>query len=230
MDFGIIPIENSLFGSIIQNYDLLREYNLIIVGEIFLRVKMNLMSLPNVKLSEIRNVYSHPQALGQTDKFLRTLKNIKIHPFYDTAGAAKMIFEEKKIDSAAVASTQAAEHYQLNILKRNIETDDENFTRFVIISKNKIPSVGKSKTSLIFATKHVTGSLQNCLVAFSNRKLNLLKIESRPYVGHPWQYLFFVDIENDRNNFKIDQAIKELKNNTTYLKNIGSYKIGKVIK
>jgi len=228
-DFGVIPIENSLFGSVHQNFDLLQEYSLNIVGEIKLRIKMNLMALPTTTLRNIRNVYSHPQALGQSDVYLRTLKNVKLHQFYDTAGAAKMIATKQLTTSAAIASEQAARHYSLKILKKGIETDHRNFTRFIILSKRKSHPAQHAKTSLIFATKHVPGSLVHCLSLFADRKINLLKIESRPFVGKPWEYLFFVDVESDQNDRDFVSAFKELKKMTSSVKILGSYEIGKVV-
>jgi prephenate dehydratase len=228
--FGIIPIENSVFGSVHQNFDLLQEFSLHIVGELKLRIKMNFMALPGTALKDIRHIYSHPQGLGQCDKFLRTLKNVTLHPFYDTAGAAKMISDEQRSDSAAIASEQAAEHYHLTILKKSIETDHRNFTRFLVLSTKAIHPKQKTKTSLIFATKHVPGSLVYCLSAFAERNINLLKIESRPFIGKPWEYLFFVDIESDQKNSNCIVALQELKKHTSYLKILGSYEIGKVVK
>ena len=227
--FGVIPVENSLFGSVHQNFDLLQEYSLKIVGEVKLRIKMNLMALPDTKLGDIKDVYSHPQALGQSDSFLRKLKNVTIHQFYDTAGAAKMIAEKQLLTSAAVASEQAALHYDLKILKKGIETDHRNFTRFVVLSKKAIRPEHRAKSSLIFATKHVPGSLVHCLSLFSERKINLLKIESRPFVGKPWEYLFFVDVESNQTNREFASALKALKEMTSYLKFLGSYEIGKVV-
>ncbi|MEI7906077.1 MAG: prephenate dehydratase [Bacteroidota bacterium] len=227
--FGVIPIENSLFGSIHQNFDLLQEFSLKIVGEVKLRIKMNLMALPGTALGDLKDVYSHPQALGQSDTFLRKLKNVKLHQFYDTAGAAKMIAEKQLITSAAIASEQAAKHYDLNILKKGIETDHRNFTRFIVLSKTAVPSSAPAKTSLIFATKHVPGSLVHCLSLFAERKINLLKIESRPFVGKPWEYLFFVDVESNQTNREFASALKKLKGMTSYLKILGSYEIGKVV-
>ncbi len=227
--FGIIPIENSLFGSVHQNFDLLQEYPLNITGELKLRIKMNLMALPGTSITDIHHVYSHPQGLGQSDKFLRTLKNITLHPFYDTAGAAKMIAEEYRTDAAAIASEQAAKHYRLNILKKNIETDRRNFTRFLVLSRTPARQNSPSKTTLIFATKHVPGSLVQCLSVFAQRKINLLKIESRPFIGKPWEYLFFADVEADQKNKDFVSALKELKKTTSYLKILGSYTIGKVV-
>jgi prephenate dehydratase len=228
--FGIIPIENSVFGSVHQNFDLLQEFSLHIVGELKLRIKMNLMALPKTSLNDIREVYSHPQGLGQSDKFLRTLKNVTLHPFYDTAGAAKMISDELRVGAAAIASEQAANHYKLKILKKSIETDHRNFTRFLVLSPKTIQPKHKAKTSLIFATKHIPGSLVNCLSAFAQRDINLLKIESRPFVGKPWEYLFFVDIEANQTNKNCIAAVRELKEHTSYLKILGSYEVGKVVK
>lgn len=229
-DFGIIPIENSVFGSVHQNFDLLQEFPLHITGELKLRIKMNLMALPGTSIKDLHHVYSHPQGLGQSDKFLRTLKNISLHPFYDTAGAAKMISDESRIDSAAIASEQAADHYGLTILRKSIETDHRNFTRFLVLAIKIIQPRQKSKTTLIFATKHIPGSLVRCLSAFAERDINLLKIESRPFIGKPWEYLFFVDIETNQSNNKYRAAIKELEKHTSYLKILGSYEIGKVVK
>lgn len=228
--FGIIPIENSLFGSVHQNFDLLQEYPLNIAGELKLRIKMNLMTLPGTSLNDVRHVYSHPQGLGQSDKFLRSLKNVTLHPFYDTAGAAKMIAEEYRSDAAAIASDQAAKHYRLIILKKNIEMDRRNYTRFLVISRAAARPKRSSKTTIIFATKHIPGSLVQCLSVFAHRKINLLKIESRPFIGKPWEYLFFADIEANQKNKDFVSALKELKKITSYLKILGSYTIGKVIK
>ncbi len=229
-DYGIVPVENSLFGSVHQNFDLLQEYPLQIIGEVKLRIKMNLMGLKTAQLKNIREVYSHPQALGQSDRFLRSLTNLKLHQFYDTAGAAKMVSEQQNGTYAAIASEQAAHHYGLKILKKGIETDHRNFTRFVVLSRKGTRPKQLAKTSLIFATKHAPGSLVNCLSLFADRNINLLKIESRPYVGKPWEYLFFVDIESDQRDNNFAAAFKQLKNMTSYHKVLGSYDIGKVVK
>ena len=227
--FGIIPIENSLFGSVAQNYDLLLEYPLSIIGEVKLRIHHCLMALPGTSVSDVRHIYSHPQALGQCDAFLRTLKNVTIHQFYDTAGAAKMIAEEGRTIAAAIASEQAARHYGLKILRKNIETDHRNFTRFLIVSKKKGVPRTHAKTSIIFATKHAPGSLVRCLSAFADRRINVLKIESRPLIGKPWEYIFFADVDSDRRNGEFPKAIRELSRHATFVKILGSYEIGKVI-
>lgn len=228
--FGIVPIENSLFGSVSQNFDLLLEYPLFIVGELKLRIKMNLMALPTTKISDIHHVFSHPQGLGQSDKFLRTLHHVSHHPFYDTAGAAKMIAEEQRADAAAIASEQAAQHYGLKILHKGIETDHRNFTRFLVLSKKQVQPKSHAKTSLIFATKNIPGSLYHCLSVFAEQKINLLKIESRPFIGKPWEYLFFVDVESYQQHPEFVTALKKIKKLTSFLKILGSYEIGKVVK
>lgn len=226
---GIVPIENSLFGSVHQNFDLLQEYPLFIIGEVKLRIRMNLLALPSTSLRDIRDVYSHPQALGQSDAFLRTLKNVRLHQYYDTAGAAKMIAEEQRPEAAAIASVQAAAHYGLKIVKKNIETDHRNFTRFIVLSGTPARTDGPAKTSLIFATRHVPGSLVRCLSLFAERNVNILKIESRPFIGKPWEYLFFVDVGKDQHDPDLSSALKQLKKYTSSLKILGSYHIGKVV-
>jgi prephenate dehydratase len=228
--YAVVPIENSLFGSVHQNYDLLQQYPLFVVGEIKLRISMNLLALPQTKLGDVRHVYSHPQGLGQSDAFLRTLKNVTSHPFYDTAGAAKMIFEEQKTDGAAIASASAAAHYKLKILRASIETDHRNFTRFLVISRKPVAVKKGMKTSLIFAIKNTPGSLFKTLAVFALRNVNLLKIESRPYVGKPWEYLFFVDIDGNPLETDFTNAVNHLQELTTYFKNLGSYPAGAIVR
>ncbi|MHB1048973.1 MAG: prephenate dehydratase [Bacteroidota bacterium] len=227
--FGIIPIENSLFGSIAQNYDLLWEYPLAIVGEIKVQIHHCLMVMPGVSLKDVRHVYSHPQAIGQCEVYLRSLKNATVHQFYDTAGAAKMIADEHRIDSAAIASEQAARHYGLTILRKNIETDHRNYTRFVILSKKSLALKGSGKTSLLFATKHVPGSLVRCLSAFAERDINIEKIESRPITGKPWEYIFYLDINAD-DHTQFLSSMRALRKHASYVKILGSYSQGKVNK
>ncbi|MBI2427939.1 MAG: prephenate dehydratase [Ignavibacteriales bacterium] len=227
--FGVIPIENSVFGSIAQNYDLLLEYPLSVVGELKLRIHHCLMAMPGTSIAGVRHIYSHPQALGQCEVFLQTMKQSTIHQYYDTAGAAKMIAEERRSDAAAIASEQAARHYGLKIIRKNIETDHRNFTRFLILSKKPTGIIRHGKTSIIFATKHQPGSLVHCLSAFADRKINLLKIESRPLIGKPWEYIFFVDVDSDKRNKEFLKALRELSDHATFVKILGSYKFGKVI-
>lgn len=227
--FGIVPVENSLFGSVVQNYDLLLEYPLSVIGELKLRIRHCLMALRGTSMKEIRHVYSHPQALGQSDLFLRRLKNTAIHQFYDTAGAAKMIAEERRLDAAAVAGEQAAKHYGLRILRKGIETDHRNFTRFLVLAPKPVVPQGRAKSSIAFKTSHIPGSLVHCLSAFADQKINLLKIESRPMIGKPWEYIFYVDIDSDRRNPAFTKALRALRRAATFIKILGSYTPGEVI-
>ena len=227
--YALVPIENSLHGSVHQNFDLLWKYRVYIVGEIKLRIKMNLMTLPGVSMRNIRAVYSHPQALGQCEKFLRGLKKVSVIPFYDTAGAAKMIAAERRRDAAAIASSQAASDYGLKILRTGIESDHRNFTRFLVIGTKRIHPRRNPKTSIIFATKNIPGALFKCLSVFALRNINLLKIESRPIIGAPWEYLFYLDIEGDARDIERVNALKHLREMTSSFKSLGSYETGKIV-
>ncbi len=227
--FAVVPIENSLHGSVHQNFDLLWKHRVRITGEVKLRINMNLLALPGVRISDLRAVYSHPQALGQCDRFLRSLKKAPARPFYDTAGAAKMIAVEQRRDAAAIASRQAADDYGLHILRAGIESDHRNFTRFLIIGMKEVRPKKNPKTSLIFSTKNIPGALFKCLSVFALRNINLLKIESRPIVGAPWEYLFYVDIEGDARERECINALNHLQELTSYFKNLGSYETGRIV-
>ncbi|HVN48739.1 MAG TPA: prephenate dehydratase [Bacteroidota bacterium] len=221
--FGIVPIENSVFGSIHQNYDLLLKHNLVIVGETQLRIELNLAALPGTKLKDVKQIYSQPQALGQCETFLGSLKNVKVIAFHDTAAAARMIREENRKDSAAIASGAAVRQHGLRILQRNVESDHENFTRFLVLSKKQIRIKGRAKTSLTFAVKDTPGALFKALAVFTLRDINLLKIESRPFIGRPWQYLFYVDIDGALHDEKIQRALRHLQEVCSFVRVFGSY-------
>ncbi len=225
-DRGVIPIENSLTGSIHRNYDLLLKRNLWIMGETKVRIVHNLIVNKNVAFGDIRKIYSHPQGLSQCEKFLSKYPDIENIPAYDTAGSAKMIKEEKMLDSAAIASKQAAFHYDMVILEEGIEDLEENYTRFFILSKSKIINDNANKTSIVFSVKNEAGALFKSLSVFSLRDINLLKIESRPVHGKPWDYYFYLDIEENINNEKGMKAINHLEEITSYLKILGCYPKG----
>lgn len=216
-DFSIVPIENSLEGSVGQNYDLLLRSELKIFGEMILRIRHCFIASKRTKIKDVKKVYSHPQALGQCREFLERLK-IDMIPFYDTAGAAKMIKEEKLNNVAAVASKRAAAEYGLSVLKKNIETNFNNYTRFFVISK-KESEKGKNKTSIVFSTKHIPGALAKILKVFADYNINLTKIESRPILERPWEYNFYLDFEGRQT----EKTMKELRKYTTFLKVIGFY-------
>lgn len=227
--FGIIPIENSLFGSIHQNYDLLQRRNLAIVGEIKLRIVHALLVNPGVRLKDLRFIYSHPQALGQCEQFLKTLNNIEIAAVYDTAGAAKMIHVDGRRDAAAIAGLRAAALYKLRALRKGIESDHTNYTRFLILSRNKTFARHNAKTSIVFTLKDVPGALFKALSVFALRDINLHKIESRPVIGKPWSYLFYADIEGSMLDERCKNSLHHLEEITSYLKVLGSYEEGRTV-
>ncbi len=226
---GIVPIENSVYGSVHQTYDLLLGNQLSIVGEVTLRIRHHLMALPGTRLADIRTVHSHPQALGQCSEFLRRLRKAKAAAHEDTAGAAKMIREEHLQNAAAIASAGAARTYRLRILRSGIENHRHNYTRFVAITgRAAVPKHG-GKTSLVFALKNTPGALFKSLAVFALRDINLLKIESRPLVGRPWEYLFYVDIAGSPAQRTVGEALNHLKEVTTFFRILGSYSSGKTL-
>jgi prephenate dehydratase len=231
VNYGVVPIENSLYGSIFETYDLLLKYSLSIVGELNLQINHHLISSKNYKLTEIKKVYSHPQALGQCSKFLRTLKKSTVEPAYDTAGAAMMASKHSGEPIAAVASREAAEIYNLKILKSNIQNNSENFTRFLIISKkSETTKVKKTKSSICFELKSIPGALFKALSVFALRDIDLAKIESRPIPHKPFQYMFYVDLLGDLSDEKIKLAISHLDEISLSIKKFGSYEIGDTYK
>src|SRR5277367_6569042 len=198
---AVIPIENTLAGSVHENYDHLLHHDLPIVAETSVRIVHNLIAPPGVKFSAIRRVFSHPVALNQCLEFFAEHPGIERVSYYDTAGSVKMIMEEGLTDAAGIASALAAENFGGNILKRSIEDDRQNFTRFFLLRRpefaRKFPVKTNSrtvwKTSLVFTTRNIPGALFRSLSAFALRDLNLTKIESRPLRGKPWEYLFYLD-------------------------------------
>lgn len=228
-DSGIIAIENSIGGSILVNFDLLLKYDLHVVGEVYLRVIHNLMALPGVKIDDIEEVYSHPSALSQCLEFLQRHSRVKKIEYSDTAGSARMIKEKGLRNAAAIASSLAAEIYSLEILAKGIETDKQNYTRFLTISRNAGFSPKANKTSLVMQMEHRPGSLFHCLKCFADEGLNLSKIESRPIIGKTWNYYFYLDFEAAANDTETKRALDCLKKSTSMIKILGSYERGGII-
>lgn len=195
---AVIPIENTLAGSVAEHYDLLLARRLWIQRESRLRIVHNLIAAPGVRITDVRKVYSHPVALDQCRDFFRRHRGIRAVPFYDTAGAVKDVIAEARRDAAAVASRQAAREYGGRILRAAIEDDKQNFTRFFLVSRQKRVLPGANKTSLAFAVKNVPGALFKALSVFALRDISLSRIESRPVKGRPWEYVFYVDILRGR--------------------------------
>lgn len=219
---GIIPIENSLEGSIARSYDLLLDSRLMVCGETELRVIHCLIASTGVRLDGIKRVYSHPQALGQCQAFLRQMK-WELVPTYDTAGSVKMLKEQGIKDGAAIASARAAEIYQMQILARSIEDNQNNTTRFFILQPKDSPPTGDDKTSIVFSVRHKPGSLYGFLKTLADRKINLTKIESRPTRQKPWEYNFYLDFEGHREDKRIKETLEELEQSALFLKVLGSY-------
>jgi prephenate dehydratase len=222
--FGIVPIENSVFGSIHQVYDLLLQHRLHIIGEEKLRIELHLMALPGTKQGNIRTIYSQMQAIYQCENLINTLKNVKVEAVHDTAAAARLIRERQQHDAAAIASEKAAKTHGLRILKRNIESDHRNFTRFIALSCIPVKQKGNLKTSLVFATKDIPGALFRALAVFALRDINLMKIESRPLIGKPWEYLFYLDVEGTPDREPLKQALDHLKELCRFVRVLGSYR------
>jgi chorismate mutase/prephenate dehydratase len=222
VDYGVLPIENSIEGSVNQVYDLLLTHNLMICGEVVVKVEHCLIGNPNSNLNQVKRVYSHPQALAQCSDFLEKLK-CEIIPTYDTAGSVKIVKERGLMDEAAIASERAAEIYGMKILARDISNYPDNYTRFVTISKTDAPPSGNDKTLIIFSVKHAPGALYDALGVFAKRGINLTKIESRPTRKKPWEYIFYLDFEGHRNEPKCSDALRELQDKTLFVKVLGSF-------
>jgi chorismate mutase/prephenate dehydratase len=219
---GVVPVENSLEGSVNQTYDLFLTHNLKVSGEVIIRISHCLIANPRTSLEAVKTVYSHPQALAQCRSFLERLGSDLI-PTYDTAGSVKMLKEKGLKDAAAIASEKAAEIYGMKILAREIEDTPTNYTRFFVISKNDSPITGKDKTSIIFAATHTPGALYYALGEFAKRDINLAKIESRPTRQKPWEYNFYLDFEGHRTEENCTRALKALEKYATFMKILGSY-------
>ncbi len=222
VNFGVVPIENSLEGSISQVYDLLLESSLRVCGEIELRISHCLIALPESGLDTIKRVYSHPQALAQCRRFLRRL-NYEIIPTDDTAGSVRMIKEKGVAKNAAIASARAAEIYGMKVMASEIEDNPHNFTRFFILSREDSPPSGDDKTSIVFSMKDRPGVLYEALREFASRNINLTKLESRPTRHKPWEYNFYLDFAGHRQDKAASEALQGLEREAIFLKVLGSY-------
>lgn len=222
VDLGLVPVENTLEGSIVWTYDLLLESALKVQAEVILRVVHCLIANQGVSPSDIEKVYSHPQALGQCRAYLER-EGYEAVATYDTAGSVKMLKEKGLRDAAAIASGWAAEVYDMTVLARGIETHPENYTRFFVLGHADHPPTGRDKISLAFSVDHAPGTLFQALRSFADQGVNLTKIESRPMVGRPWEYIFYLDFEGHRAEPHIRHALEELRTCSLFLKIFGSY-------
>jgi prephenate dehydratase len=228
---AMIPVENTLAGSVHENYDLQLKYPFVITAETNVRVIHNLIAPAGVAFRSIQTVYSHPVALNQCLDFFAHNPKIQRVPFYDTAGSVKMVMADRPPGAAAIASELAAQTYGGHILKRGIEDDRQNFTRFVLLEPagarpRTLPGAAKKhwKTSLVFSTKNVPGALFRALSALALRDVNLIKIESRPLRGKPWEYMFYLDLVGRQQDLPVRNALNHLGELADFLRILGSYR------
>ena len=221
--YGVLPIENSIGGSIHRNYDLLLANDLPIVGEVELPVVHQLLAVPGATREGLRRVYSHPQALAQCERFLRTLTGIEIVATYDTAGSAKMVADGGLTDSAAIASARAGTLFGLVPLASSIQDFDDNITRFIVVGRRALQDAVPDKTSIVFSLANEPGSLFKALSVFALRGVDLIKLESRPIQGRPWEYLFYVDLAVAADEVPCVRALAHLAEFATTLRTLGSY-------
>jgi prephenate dehydratase len=221
-DVAVIPIENSLAGSVLEHFDLLLARDVFVQREFRLRIVHNLIAVPGVKFSRIRRVYSHPVALDQCREFFRLYPQIEPVSFYDTAGSVKHIMAESLRDTAAIASRGAAYVYGAKILRAGVEDNKQNFTRFFLVRRQRKILSGADKTSIAFSVKNVPGALFKALSVFALRDISLSKIESRPVKGTPWEYVFYVDLLCGPTR-EAAHALRHLAEITDFTKVLGVY-------
>ena len=223
---GVLPIENSLAGSIHRNYDLLLQHDLHIVGEYPLRVQHCLVALPGTKIDDIRRIHSHPQALAQCEKNLKR-RGVELSPESDTAGSARLIRERQDAHAGALASRRAAQVNSLQILAENMEDDPANYTRFLVLARQPVeisePEQGDYKTSIVFSLKNSPGVLFKAMGVFALREIDLTKIESRPIQGRPWEYMFYIDFAGHKDQRNCQRALEHLQELAVYMRLLGSY-------
>lgn len=229
---GVVPVESSLLGTIRENLDLLWEFDLPVVGEVSVPVRLALLALPGERLETIERVYSISAALAQADAFLRS-RPWTVQTTYNTAGAAKMVADRGERGAAAVASARVAAIYGLEVLADGIQTGSDNRTRFAVVARGPLPAgtarpeavAGPPRTSLVFAVRNAAGSLHRSLGAFASRGLNLTRLESRPWTGRGlrWEYLFWVDLDGDPAEPAVAGALRDLRGETELVRVLGTY-------
>lgn len=225
VDVGLMAIENTLFGSLMHNYKLLHKSSLHIVDEVYLRIKQNLMVLPGVKIEDLKEVHSHPVAIDQCREFFRDYPHIRLVQIEDTALAARNIQEQGLTDVGAIASSLAADIYGMEIIAAGIETNKKNHTRFLVLHKTKNIQETADKVSLCFSVDHKVGSLYKLLAVLAAYNINLTKIQSAPIIGHPWEYMFFVDFISE-GHIGMEQAIDAIRPLAHNLRVLGIYPKG----
>ncbi len=222
--YGILPVENSSTGSLQEIYKLLQNHQCYIVGEKKLKINHHLLGIKGAKLCEIKKIYSHHQAIMQCEGFIKQLGSVETVPYYNTSIAAKMVSERQEASYAAIAGKQAAVLYDLEVIAENINDNQENYTRFIVISKEPVITKDANKISIMFSLKNQSGSLYKALACFAYNSLNLIKIESRPYPGKNWQYLFFADLEGNIAENAVAGTIEAMRMLTDEMVFLGCYR------
>ncbi len=223
IDYGVLPIENSSTGAITEVYDLLRKYGLYVVGNMTLKIDHNLMGVESAELKDIDTLYSHPQAFKQCSNFLEG-ENFQLLPYHNTALSAELVREKNLKNIGAIGSKRAADLNRLKILKTDINNSDSNYTRFIIIGKKLEASYKDDAISLVFSSPDRVGALYDNLGIFKENNLNMIRIESRPLVGKPWEYFFYIDFEGHISDPQVERALDFIKENSSYFKLLGSYR------
>lgn len=221
---AVLPVENSIEGTVAQVNDLLLEHDLTITGEVIVAVDHCLLANPRSSVGTVRSVYSHPQALGQCRRFLARHPEWRQIPAYDTAGSVKIVKERGRKDEAAIASRRSAEIYGMKILAEGVQTDHENYTRFFVLEKHPRDIRLADKTSIAFVAKNIPGSLHACLGEFAKRGINLTKLESRPRRARPWNYVFYADLEGNMEEPRVREALGALVSTAGFVKVLGVYR------
>lgn len=228
IDQAFVPVENSHAGSVVEAYDLMLDYPVIVTAEWIHPVHHYLLGIEGAQPAEIERVYSHPQALAQTASFLRNAR-LESEPYYDTAGAAQMVAERQDRRFAAVASRLAGERYGLIVLAEGIQTAADNATRFFLLGRGDwssdltVTGSGAGKTSLAFAVEHRPGALVRALSCFSRTQVNLSRLESRPSRQRPWEYMFFTDVDGYATEPRVSASLRELRRLNPFVRVLGSY-------
>jgi prephenate dehydratase len=222
-DFGVVPLENSLTGSIHENYDFLLEYDLRIIGEITIRILHSLIGHPDTRIDTIKRVLSPPLIFQQCRQFLERHSDWELVPVNDTSAAVKEVSSTQNLSDAAIASKEAAEIHTMAVIEEGIETNPRNFTRFVVIGKEQFEKGPRRKSSLIFSTGNQPGALFEVLKIYADNNINLVKLESRPIHGKPWEYMFYVDFLGHQRALNSSRALDHLGELATFFRVLGSY-------
>jgi chorismate mutase/prephenate dehydratase len=223
--YGVVPIENSSTGSISEVMDLLNKYKAFIIKEKCMRINQCLLGIEGATIEDIEEVYSHPQGLQQSKEFLQAHSHWKLYNYYNTAKSAQYVKESATKTKAAVGSKKAAQLYGLKVIKANINTNQENYTRFIVISSSLEESDKADKLSIVLKLPHKVGSLHNVVKIISENNLSMMKIESRPIANTPWEYSFYIDCEGNLKDEKVRKALENIKDNSIAFKILGNYKM-----